>query len=359
MKKTKLAAENEHILKIKLYHFLLFFTISSISQITYIENFNSKGIPTAIPNDSYWKYFNDIHPSQDSWDKFIPGDGFAYIKVDADVDNDTDYTYPYQTLVFGGSTENHRLEVRMKGAVVDGGLVGFIFTYAENIPGTIFNEVDIEVVANDRDVDDHDRHSPNGWTDARFNTWRNASTTTFLPISGSAKPVVNANNEKISLIDDAFHTFTIDWRDDQVDYFIDGVLQESFNTNVATGWGEVIVGFRQLPWARDFNWTGEHTLVIDYFKIEPLSALSVDDYAQNKNSEISIFPNPAYDEITIVTKDFHLIEKIVITNVIGNQVAKFSNYQNKISIDNLSKGIYFVNSYFKNGTFITKKVVKQ
>jgi beta-glucanase (GH16 family) len=46
-------------------------------------------------------------------------------------------------------------------------------------------------------------------------------------------------------MDDEFHTLTIDWREDQVDYFIDGVLHESFDTNVAMGISEVIIGFRQ------------------------------------------------------------------------------------------------------------------
>lgn len=328
------------------------------AQINYVENFEEKGRPENLPANSYWNYFNDIRPSQNSWDKFIPGDGFAYIKVDANVNNDTDYTYPYQTLVFGGTRENHRLEVRMKGAVVDGGLVGFIFTYAENGSGTTFNEVDIEVVAKDRDVAEHDRHPPNGWTDARFNTWRNASTTTFLPFSGSAKPVKDADDKSISLIDDEFHTYTIDWREDQVDFFIDGVLQESFNTNVATGWGEIIIGFRNLPWAGDFNWTGSHELVIDYFKIEFLASLSTDDIT-NKKSNVSIFPNPANNELNIVSQDFHQIEKIEIFNSIGVKVIITNSYQNKLVISQLSKGLYLVNSHFKNGQILTKTIIKQ
>lgn len=89
------------ILKNLLFFFCFFYTISFIGQITYIENFNDKGIPTNIPNGSYWKYFNDIHPYQNTWEKFIPGDGFAYIKVDAEIHNDTDTTYPYQTMEIG------------------------------------------------------------------------------------------------------------------------------------------------------------------------------------------------------------------------------------------------------------------
>ncbi len=329
------------------------------SQINYTEDFNTSGIPTNIPAGSYWKFFNEIHPSQNSWNKFIPGDGFAYIEVDADIHNDTKYTYPYQTLVFGGAYQNHRIETRMKGAVVDGGLVGFLFTYSEDQSGTIFNEVDIEVVGNDRDVEDHDRLPPNGWTDARFNTWRNASTTTYLPISGSAKAVKDENGHKISLIDDKFHTYTIDWRADQVDFFIDGILQDSFNTNVAVGWAEVIFGFRNLPWAQDFNWTGNHTLIVDYFKITDLSSLSTKTKILENEKLVSIFPNPTHNEVKIICKDYYTINFIELINTLGKRVIITKEYQNKIDIGHLNNGLYFVRTHFKDGTIKTNKLIKK
>lgn len=182
---------------------------SSIVQISYTEDFNSAGYPTNIPSNSYWKFYNEIHPNQNNWNQFIPGDGYAYLTVDANINNDTDEVHPYQTLVFGGVEENHSLEVRIKGAVIDGGLVAFLFTYGQ--VGSIFNEVDIEVVANDRDAETHEIYPPNGYTDARFNTWRNADENTTLPFTGSAKAVVNDKNEKNSLLDDDFHTYLIEW----------------------------------------------------------------------------------------------------------------------------------------------------
>ena len=54
--------------------------------------------------------------------------------------------------------------------------------------------------------------------------------------------------------------------------------KKTLSTNVATGESEVIFGFRQLPWAGGFNWTGTHTMVIDYFKVEPLEIIT---YAAN------------------------------------------------------------------------------
>ena len=289
-------------MKLKLF-FLVITILSSCylsGQTTYTENFNVKGNPKNLPNNSYWMYYNDIHPNQTKWDAFIPGDGFAYITVDADKSNDTDLTYPYQALVFGKINENHRLEVRMKGAAVDGGLAAFIFTYTQT--GQIFNEVDIEIVAQDLQsgIPPHDILPPNGWTDARFNTWRNANENTYEPFTGSSKPIVDENNNKKSLIDDEFHTYTIDWKSDQVYFFIDGILQESFNTTIATGWSEVIIGYRNLPWAGDFRWTGDHTMVIDYFKIEPLGGiLSSDLVLSDLESQISIYPNPTEEFINI------------------------------------------------------------
>ena len=103
---------------------------SSTNSVTYFEDFNSKGYPSDLPNGSYWMYYNEIHPNQNNWNKFIPGDGNAYITVDADITNDLDWIHPFQTMNFGGVPENHRLEVRMKGAVVDGGL-GWISIYIQ------------------------------------------------------------------------------------------------------------------------------------------------------------------------------------------------------------------------------------
>ena len=266
------------------------FAQSNANPITYFEDFNSPGYPTNIPAGSYWTFHNEIYPAQNSWNQFIPGDGNAYLTVDADISNDTDWIHPFQTLEFGGVAQNHRLEVRMKGAVVDGGLVGFLFTY--NQEGEIFNEVDIEVVARDSAVPWHETLPFNGgWTDARYNTWGNANENTNQPFTGTMKPVLNQDNEKISLIDNEFHVYTIDWREDKIDFFIDGVLQETITTSIAKGVSEVIIGFRQLPWAGNFNWSGTHTLVIDYLKIEPLEIITFatnDTYTMVENTTLSM-----------------------------------------------------------------------
>ena len=280
---------NKHLLSVLFVTLLSLKSFAQTNTVTYFEDFDSIGIPTDLPANGYWTFHNEIDPTQTSWEDFIPGDGFAYITVDANTSNDNDPNgiYPFQTLEFGGVGENHRLEVRMKGAVVDGGLVSFLFTYKQE--GSIFNEVDLELVADDAATASHNTlPSDGGWTEARFNTWRNADENTSVPFTGTKKAVVNQQNEKISLIDGEFHTYAIDWRSDRIDFFIDDILQESINTDVATGVAEVIIGFRDLPWAGDFNWIGTHTLEVDYLKIEPLEPATVaqnDSFTVNEDTE--------------------------------------------------------------------------
>lgn len=345
------------------------FAQSTANQINYFEDFNSAGYPTNIPTGSYWTFHNEIHPSQNSWKQFFPGDGNAYIIVDANVNNDKDDVHPFQTLEFGGVAENHRLEVRMKGAVVDGGLVGFLFTYRQ--VGKIFNEVDIEVVAKDSEFPSHETLPVNGgWTDARFNTWGNANENTNKPFTGTAKPVVNRSKEKISLIDNQFHTYTIDWRENSIDFFIDGVIQETITTSIASGVSEVIIGFRQLPWAGAFNWSGSHSLVIDYLKIEPLENISLildDNNIENgfsivENSFVS-YRNPSSGYLkTTLSSSLNTAATIFLIDITGKVVhssaIKLEKGMNTFEMNvSLSAGIVFIKIISSEMNFGTKKIV--
>ncbi len=342
-----------------LYIFLFTFFLSTVfyGQVSYFEDFLEPGRPYTAPTNWYWKFKNHIYPKQNNWKKFIPGDGFAYITVDAHKKNDKDKSYPYQSLIFGKVAENHRIEVRMKGAVVDGGLVGFLFTYNEF--GKKFNEVDIELVARDQKVKNHPTLPPNGWTDARFNTWQNANIYTYLPVSQSSKPIVNAYKEKVSHIDDKFHTYTIDWRADQVDFFIDGVWQESFTGFVAREKSEVIIGFRALPWAGKFKWKGKHQLVIDYLKIEPLKTL----YHESKNVLNSLHFLYIYDDETdmlyLKENEFYKVKSIELQNIHKQKIMHLHIRKDKINLSSLPNGVYFLNLVFEDGSILQKKIVKR
>ncbi len=236
--------------------------------LVYLEDFSASGQPTGPPG-SYWYFVNSILPSQDTWQEFIPGDGYARINVDSLTSNDTDTTNPYQLLGWGGVSVGHRIAVRMKGAVVPG-LTGFIFTYQEE--SSTFDEIDIELVADDTATapSGHATLPPSGWTDARFNSYGNSSLSTYLPETSIKQPLVNADGVPVSHIDDAFHVYVIDWYANHIDFWVDSVKQATITSPIPDSVSEVLIGFRDLSWAGAFNWSGTKTMTIDWMQIERL-----------------------------------------------------------------------------------------
>jgi len=93
--------------------------------------------------------------------------------------------------------------------------------------------------------------------------------------------------------------------------------------------------------------------------VQYLNSLSIKDNSISKIKEVAVYPNPAQNELNITSKDFYNINKIEIFNSLGKRLISFSNYHNKIDISNLSTGLYLVNTYFIDGSIITKKLMKK
>ncbi|MGK0413004.1 MAG: putative repeat protein (TIGR02543 family) [Polaribacter sp.] len=87
------------------------------------------------------------------------------------------------------------------------------------------------------------------------------------------------------------------------------------------------------------------------------NVLSADEY-QKEDQSISIYPNPAKDNIKIFSNS--TIKNVLIYNVLGKLVYKSSENLNNSTIDisNYSKGIYFV-KVFSDGPSKTKKIIKE
>ncbi len=243
--------------------------------IIYLEDFNNPGKPSGPP-ETYWYYVDDMLPVT-GWNDIVPGDGYAHITIDANSGNDTDPTFPFQFIALGLVGPGHRLEMRAKGAAISG-VGGFIFTYWED---DTFDEIDIEIVPDDAATtpDGHLTESPDGWTDARFNTWSNSDLKNYQPEKSYKKPIVDADGNKISHIDDKFHIYTIEWKHSEggdgrnglVNFLIDSVLQQTITWPVPDSPSEVILGFRQMSWTGPLDWSGTHTMLIDWLHIERIN----------------------------------------------------------------------------------------
>lgn len=200
------------------------------------------------------------------WDDMVPGDGFAHLKAWRGAEGAAcrNRGNPFQTLSIGPVEPGSRLSMRAKNMAVPG-LVGLFFTYRGN--GT-FDEIDIEIVAADtttgRGVGEGD------WTDARFNVWADADQETLEPGEIRKAPLRDAAGRKVSHRDGAFHVYSIEWRQESVRFFVDGVLQAEIDKGVPIRPAMLIFGFRRMPWAGKPDWEGEWSMLVDWIEITPL-----------------------------------------------------------------------------------------
>ena len=267
--------------------------------VDYFEDFDAVGKPTET-----WSYADEMLPVA-GWNDFVPGDGYAHVTFDSNTGNDTDPSNPFQMLMFDTVGPGHRLEMRAKGVAISG-VGGFIFTYFED---STFDEIDIEVVPDDTSFGgglDHPTEPPDGWTDARFNLWADTSTSTFAPYDGTGAAIVDEDGSKVSHVDDEFHLYTIDWlhgaeyspnpqndgRDGKVSFYIDGVHQATFYWPVPARPAQILLGVRQMNWTGPLNHAGTHTMLIDWFNVEPIGDTSpvgaVERYRLGSNTTLTV-----------------------------------------------------------------------
>ncbi len=84
---------------------------------------------------------------------------------------------------------------------------------------------------------------------------------------------------------------------------------------------------------------------------------SVSISEEETNNTISVSPNPVTTGFSIENMDVNEIDKITITNQLGQQVKETANSL-WVDISDLSKGVYFVKISNKNTQRIIKKIIK-
>jgi len=84
--------------------------------------------------------------------------------------------------------------------------------------------------------------------------------------------------------------------------------------------------------------------------IDPLSI------TEFENTNVNVYPNPTNDVLYIDSKE-NTIESIELISLTGQIVFKQPLDGNSISLENVSKGIYFIKFFGKHSIF-TKKIIK-
>jgi len=236
----------------------------------YVEEFDIPGTPARSGAPGMWRLRSEENPGV-RWDHVALGDGLASLTVPATAVNDDG---GFQSLHWGPVEPYGAIEVRVRGAALPG-YAGFLFTYTEPGDGT-FDEIDIEILADDRDDGLSVDHATS--TDLRLNSWNRADAEAPPdPDASVFTTIIDDSGQAVSIHDDGlFHTFTIDWQPDRVEFHVDGILQGRLEPpeGVPDRPTDVIVGLRDLGFGgRNVDdsgrpvWTGLAALDIDYIRV--------------------------------------------------------------------------------------------
>jgi hypothetical protein len=244
--------------------------VSPVLAQDYFEGFEAAGKP-ADRRGFVWDYRAELSPVRE-WSELIPGDGYAYLTAEHEFLKHRQRPWrfwPFQTLSFGPVSAGNRISMRAKNTAIPG-LAAMIFTYREQ---ETIDEIDLEITATDTESR-RPRHSTEpggGWTDLRMATWIEADKRKPEPTTLVKQPARDAEGEPLSLQDDQFRVYTIEWSKQEVRFFIDDVLQHTIGDNVPDRPARVIFGLRQMPWAGRSDWTEPQTMTVDWVSVEPLA----------------------------------------------------------------------------------------
>ncbi len=101
-----------------------------------------------------------------------------------------------------------------------------------------------------------------------------------------------------------------------------------------------------------FNGTTNTTKSLSYLVPGALSTAETD----NRQADISVYPNPGEDRVTLKSKEE--IKKITVNSLDGKTVLTAENNRS-IDISGLPKGVYILQGTFRNGTSVSKKIIKK
>ncbi len=235
----------------------------------YFEGFDQAGRPDTRQG-VVWDYRAELSPVAD-WSDLIPGDGYAYLTAEREFLKRHRRPWgfwPFQNLSFGPFGAGHRISMRAKNTAIPG-LAAMIFTYREQ---DAIDEIDLEITATDTEspTPRHQTGPDGGWTDLRLATWIAADKHKPHPTTLVKQPARDGQGKKMSLQDERFHVYAIEWDKNEVRFFIDDVWQHTIEDAVADRPARVIFGLRQMPWAGKADWTEPQTMTVDWVSVEPL-----------------------------------------------------------------------------------------
>ena len=177
----------------------------------------------------------------------------------------------------------------------------------------------------------------------------------------SSGNTANHGGRVVSGVSTGFHIYTLEWSTEKMVFKVDGVVHYTYNpeTKNADTWPYDADQYLLLNIAIEPTIASSFTesnMEIDYIRIYQESTAST---ISSTLKEISLYPNPINDRLTIKIPNLEVGMNVNIYSLTGSKVKTFSidKANEVLDCSSLSKGVYFlkVNSTNKVETF---KIVK-
>lgn len=261
----------------------------------------------------------------------------SYASFGQCADSDNIYSFVYDDKTYEVIKENKTWEDAAACAVARGGILAEINDQAEQ--DAIFNELNSNAA-----ITNGDTQAPDGGGGAYV--WIGGN-----DLATEGDWVWDGDN------DDSSTQF---WMGTETGSPVDG-LYNNWGNEPDNFQNQDALGLSLNGWPRGSmgQWNDVDHLNTLFYVVEHATVLST---AKNElNSKIKIFPNPATDEINIISTDLQITEIVLISSS-GQRLNSFK-YSDGISAKNiniskLSSGLYFLKIRAKNGKFITKSIIK-
>ncbi|MFV8347900.1 T9SS type A sorting domain-containing protein [Flavobacterium sp. ZB4P13] len=106
------------------------------------------------------------------------------------------------------------------------------------------------------------------------------------------------------------------------------------------------------PITKPVDWSNNHGSYDAWIvKFTPDESLSIDELS---TQQIIAYPNPVNTTLFIKAKENIIFDKIVITDITGKKVLTQTNDINKISVETLLSGVYFIEAFSQKQIFRSK-----
>ncbi|MEW4923517.1 T9SS type A sorting domain-containing protein [Algibacter sp. 2305UL17-15] len=157
-----------------------------------------------------------------------------------------------------------------------------------------------------------------------------------MPISGSLQVDGDTNLNKFALYDVC--------NGNQIECGINDPLFE----NLLSGNSYKLRAFRDRSLITDPRNTN--------FTIQAISTLGTTE--TNFENQVSIYPNPASNEVTVKSKTLYTIDRIEFFDLTGKKIKQVNLKQNSFTINDLQSGLYILKMYSDQKNLVKKLMVK-